>query len=144
MTSAKPMRRLPANRVSVRRRATPVRARTVARNPQGMNKSERRYAEHLDLMRLAGEIRAWRFEAVKFRLAKSTWYTPDFEIVYDIGLIAYHDVKGTWGRGDAAKPHSEDDAKVKIKVVAETFPDRMFCVAWFKRGDGWLVDEVTP
>ena len=80
----------------------------------GMNKTETSYSILLQMMKTAGEIIEWRFEAVKFRLAKATFYTPDFMIVYQ-DRIEIHEVKGWW----------RDDARVKIKVAAQMYP-------WFK------------
>lgn len=81
-------------------------------NPGKMNKTEAKYArEVLEPMLRTGEIVSYKFEAHKFRLADKTFYTPDFEVVYP-DRIEYHEVKGYW----------EDDARVKVKVVAETFP----------------------
>ena len=97
----------------------------------GMNTTERAYADRLELLRRAGEIRCWRFEPVKFRLAKGTYYTPDFEVITDGGELEYHEVKGFW----------RDDARVKIKVAARLFDDRRFvAVQWVKRV--WQFEEI--
>lgn len=55
---------------------------------------ERRYAERLDLLVKAGEIREWRHHAVKFNIGDGAWYTPDFEVIANDGTIEYHEVKG--------------------------------------------------
>ncbi len=81
-----------------------------------MNKTEAHYACRLDLLVKAGEIEAFIFEGIKFRLAASTFYTPDFIVVYP-GHIEVHEVKGFW----------HDDARVKIKVAAAMFPWFRFC-----------------
>lgn len=74
-----------------------------------MNKTEQAYANYLDLLIKEGSILFYQFEVVKFRLAKATFYTPDFIIMKaDRSLLAV-DVKGVW----------RDDARVKIKVAAE-------------------------
>jgi hypothetical protein len=91
----------------------------------GKNKTEQAYEDHLKLLYLAREIQDYRFEGLKLRLAKSTFYTPDFFVIRD-DCIELHEVKGHW----------EDDARVKIKVAAEQFP-------WFKfvavqaKGKSW-------
>ena len=82
--------------------------------PGVMNKLEKSYSGLLEHQKLAGEIVSWKFEALKFRLAKKTFYTPDFLVVAD--QIEIHEVKGHW----------EDDARVKIKVAAEMFPEFQF------------------
>ena len=89
--------------------------------PGPMNKYEFRYAEHLELRRIVGEIQAWWFEGIKLRLAKATSYTPDFLVQLANGSLEMHEVKGFW----------EDDARVKIKVAAEMFPCfRFLAVTW--------------
>lgn len=98
--------------------------------PGVMNKTEAAYADQLETMRQCGEILAWAYEPLKFRLADSTFYTPDFFVLYADLSIEMHEVKGHW----------EDDARVKIKVAAELH-------WWFrfvavkplpkKRGGGW-------
>jgi hypothetical protein len=77
-----------------------------------MNRLEQQYANHLELRRIAGDILWWSYEAIKFRLAKATYYTPDFVVMMPDGELQCHEVKGFW----------RDDARVKIKVVAEVFP----------------------
>lgn len=83
--------------------------------PGEMNKTEKAYAERLDLLQRAGEIASFRFGSVKLKLADKTWYTPDFYVVYP-DHIEFHEVKGFW----------EDHARVKIKVVAEMYPEYLF------------------
>lgn len=90
-----------------------------------MNKTERRYADYLETRRLVGEIWRWDFEAVKLRLADSTFYTPDFRVILADGTEEFHEVKGHW----------EDDARVKIKVAAEQHPYRFVAVR--SAGNRW-------
>ena len=106
---------LAAKRIAPRRR--PV--------PGTMNKTEQQYADYLQQQLLAGKIIAYRFEALKLRLADKTFYTPDFIITYQ-HQIECHEVKGFW----------RDDARVKIKVAAALFPEFAF-MAVTKRGKGW-------
>jgi hypothetical protein len=81
-----------------------------------MNKLETRYAQHLELRRMVGEIRRWTFEPMKLRIAVRTFYTPDFLVVLADGMLELHEVKGHW----------EDDARVKIKAAARLFPEIQF------------------
>lgn len=88
------------------------------RHRQGeMNKTELAYAEHLDLLKGAGELYAWFFESLKLRLGERCWYTPDFLVIPCSGEERYelHEVKGWW----------EDDARVKVKACASLYH-------WFK------------
>ena len=107
---------------------------------QRLNKWEQEYAQELESRRLFGdhEIHWWGFEAVKLRLADSTWYTPDFAVIRHYQeptgiwcqVVEFHEVKGFW----------RDDALVKFKVAAELFPWATF-KAFRKRkvreGGGW-------
>lgn len=104
------------------------------RSPPGtMNKLERRYADDLESRKYAGEVLWWAFEAVKFRLADNTFYTPDFAVMLADGFLEVHEVKGFW----------EDDARVKIKVAAALFPVRFVAIKAKakKDGGGWEIEE---
>jgi len=107
------------------------------RTPRGeMNKTETAYAEVLERRRLDGEIRIWRYEAVKFRIGSGAFYTPDFEVVTADGFLEYHEAKG--GMWDIA-------ARVRIKAAAHKFSDRLFIVAQKrtkKDGGGWNYEEI--
>jgi hypothetical protein len=89
-----------------------------------MNKLEARYAGHLETQRRAGEIVFWRYESLKFRLADRTWYTPDFYLMRPDGCLEVHEAKG-W---------MQDDANVKIKSVAEQFPELVFVLVKWEKG----------
>lgn len=92
-----------------------------------MNRTEQKYAEYLELRRIASEISAWMFEPIKLRLALSTFYTPDFMVIAKDGLVEFHEVKGHW----------EDDARVKVKCVADKFHWFIFCGVTHSKRDGW-------
>lgn len=97
-----------------------------------MNKTESEYAQHLELLKRAGEITWYRFEGMKFRLADNTFYTPDFSVMCSDGLVEMHEVKGFW----------TDDARVKIKVAADMYPFAFKAVQKQakKEGGGWKVE----
>lgn len=80
--------------------------------PGAMNKTETAYDLLLKQRLHAGEIQWYRFEGVKLRLADNTFYTPDFFVMNAEGLLECHEVKG----------YMLDDAAVKIKVAAATYP----------------------
>lgn len=101
--------------------------------PDGMNKTERAYADTLDLLQKAGEVASWKFEAVKLKLAGATFYSPDFLVILPCGRVEMHEVKGFW----------MDDARVKLKVAAESFPWFIF-KAIKKSGRGWDIEEFRP
>ena len=97
------------------------------RTPGEMNGLEKAYAEELERRRLAGEIHAWKFEALNFRLAKACYYKPDFLVVLANGLIELHETKGWF----------EAQAKVRTKVVCEIHPWFVFrLVQRIKKKDG--------
>lgn len=99
----------------------------------GMNGTEAEYSAMLSLRQRAGEVAWFAFEAIKLRLADNTFYTPDFFVMLAGGTLECHEVKGFW----------QDDARVKIKVAAESFPFRFVAVskAAKKRGGGWTSEE---
>jgi len=94
-----------------------------------MNMTEAAYADRLEILKLAGDIVDYRFEAVKLRLAEKTFYTPDF-LVTTLDEIQFHEVKGFW----------RDDARVKIKVAAAQYPEFAFCAVTRKR-DTWQFEQ---
>lgn len=98
-----------------------------------MNATEKRYDAHLEARKQAGEVVWFRFEGMKFRLADNTFYTPDFAVMLVSGELECHEVKGFW----------EDDARVKVKVVADQYPLRFIAVTakTKKAGGGWSVEE---
>ncbi len=98
-----------------------------------MNKTEQEYCAHLELMKSAGVVLWYKFEGMKFRLADNTFYTPDFMVMTQTGQIQAHEVKGFW----------QDDARVKIKVAAETYPVKFIAIQKKakKDGGGWEAEE---
>lgn len=118
----------PVPRAKGRKPADPF----VGYDGERMNKLEAMYAAHLEALRRAGKIIFWRFESAKFRLADRTWYTPDFYLMRQDGTLEIHETKGFW----------EDDARVKIKVTAELFPELQFvAVQWDKGAKGWKFER---
>ena len=100
-----------------------------------MNATEERYAAHLAARQAAGDVHWFAFEAVKFRLADLTFYTPDFLVLPASLVLEVHEVKGHW----------EDDARVKIKVAASLFPFRFYGIKQKskKAGGGFEVEDFS-
>lgn len=96
----------------------------------GMNKTEAAYSRRLESLKLAGEIKAWRFEALTFRLAHRCSYTPDFMVVTR-SEIQIHEVKGGYIR---------EDALIKWKLAAELHPEFRFFLCRYVHGQ-WQVEE---
>jgi len=93
------------------------------------NKTEQRFAEEFLKPRAAtGEIKNYRYEAFKFRLADKTFYTPDWHVVCADGSMELHEIKG----GGPVR----DDAAVKFKIAREMYPEfKWFCWQW--KGGAW-------
>jgi hypothetical protein len=110
------------------------RLQALGRLPTGtMNRTEAAYAALLEQGRMSGTVAWWKFEGVKLRLADSTFYTPDFNVMMFDGLLAMIEVKGHWA----------DDARVKIKVAASIYPFRFVAVkAKAKSAGGGWEEEV--
>lgn len=101
------------------------------RKPPGeMNKTEARYAALLERQKEMGEVVSWRYEAIKFRLAPKTFYTPDFYVVFR-DRIEFHEIKG----------FLEEDAAVKFKVVAEQYPEYKWLMLRLEKNTWHIIME---
>lgn len=107
-----------------------AKARPVKASPD-MNKLERRYAEHLERMRMAGKILHWKAHPGSLKLGPNLHYRPDFFVVALDGTLEVHETKG----------YMRDDAQVKIRAAAEIFPWLTFRLVYFKIGR-WDITEV--
>ena len=99
-----------------------------------MNRLEKSYAEHLDLLLHKGDVVWWKFEAVKLRLADNTFLSPDFFVMLPSGELEAHETKG----------FMTEDANVKLKVAAAMFPFRFYLIRAVskKAGGGFSIVEV--
>jgi len=105
------------------------------RVPGQMNGWESDWAARLQTQLAAGEIVAYWFEAVTFKLADDTRYTPDFVVMLPTGELVIHEIKG---------PIMQDDAWVKLKVFAELFPFRTTLARKMRKHGEWEIKEVGP
>jgi len=106
----------------------------LGRLPTGtLNKTEQAYADHLEALRRTDVIAWFKFEGIKLRLADNTFYTCDFAVMCNDGVMEMHEVKGFW----------QDDARAKIKIAAALYPFRFIAVKPVakKDGGGWKVEE---
>ncbi len=106
------------------------RYQALGRLPAGkMNKTEAAYAKHLEEQKQAGTVLWYKFEAMKFRLADNTFYTPDFMVLNGKSEMEAHEVKGFW----------LDDGRAKIKIAASLFPFRFIAAQLVKKE--WKIEE---
>ena len=105
-----------------------------------MNKTEKRYSQYLQARKVIGEISWFRFEPMTLKIANDCRYTPDFVVLLPDGRIQLHDIKGS-------KYVFTEDAKVKMKVVAQSFPFYEVFAVYprpIKEGGGWSFEEFLP
>jgi hypothetical protein len=96
-----------------------------------MNKTEQAYACHLEDRKRLGEVLWYKFEGIKLRLADNTFFTADFAVMLANHELEIHEVKG----------FMVDDANVKIKVAADTYP-LTFKIIKKAKGGIWETTEV--
>ena len=100
---------------------------------RGMNKTETRYAQDLELRKRAGAILWYRFEGFTLKLAPGARFTPDFAVLRLGGWLEFHEIKGFF----------REAAKVRIKVAADLYPFKFIAVRAVKQrdGGGWSVEN---
>jgi len=101
-------------------------AELECREPE-MNKLEAAFARELSCR---PAILWWGFEPLKLRLAKKCFYTPDFGVLYKDRSFHLYEVKGFW----------REDARVKLKVAAQSFPMFSFH-AVTRTKSGWRQED---
>jgi hypothetical protein len=97
------------------------------------SKWEAAYAQQLELLKRAGEIIDYRYEAQKLILAHGppmVTYTPDFLVVYP-DRLEFHEVKG----------HYKDHHKTKTRIAQELHPWYVFKLIRYKNGHS-MEEEV--
>lgn len=108
-----------------------VKATRVDRTlPKYKSKWEQEYADILQARLLTGEIRWWKYEALRFRLAAGAMVTIDFAVVAKDGTFEMHEVKGQW----------REAAKVRWKFLLEHYPFVFLLVR--KKGKHFTVEDV--
>jgi hypothetical protein len=95
-----------------------------------MNRLEASYAKHLDLRKAAGEVIAWWFEALSFRIGHLCKWHPDFLVQLTDGTLELHDTKG----------FTQDDARVKARAIADKFPFDVYHITR-KKGE-WVFEKM--
>lgn len=108
-------------------------AKRLRQNPKPLlNKLEDEFYHRLsDSLRGTGSI--VRPQAKRYRLANGVTYCPDFTAIVN-GRETAWEVKGK---------HAWDDAMVKIKVAATSFPEIKWILCWKDDGE-WKEQDVLP
>lgn len=102
--------------------AGPPLAAPAGSGPKFRSKAETRYAAILESQRRAGQIDAWRYEAVTLTLADGCRYTPDF-LVIERGRMTLIEVKG----------FMREAARLRLRIAVEQYPHFGWCLIWAKR-----------
>lgn len=79
-----------------------------------------------------GRIFWYAFEVFKVRIAKATYYTPDFLVLPDNQELTVYEVKGHW----------RDDARVKFKAAAEIIPVMHWIACIRKKSGYWEYEKL--
>jgi hypothetical protein len=104
----------------------------------GMNKTERAFAEVLKAACRRMAIAQWAREPITFRLAGRTRYTPDFAV-----WPVIHEADDFRFTLIEVKGFMRDDASVKLKVAADTYYRFRWLLVRHEGRHGWDVREVN-
>lgn len=105
-----------------------------------MTKLELAFQRELETRLAMNIIAGWMFQPLKLKLARRTFYTPDFLVLATDGSIEIMETKGSW-----KAPHQED-GRVKIKVAACIFKFwRFYGVTKEpqRKGGQWLFERIS-
>jgi hypothetical protein len=105
-----------------------------------MSPVEKRYAQRLDGMQLAGEIVRYEFEPEKLWLSEvaDCGYNPDFRVWLPDGTYQWHETKGR--RGAMSSGHMGDGI-VKVKWAAQLYKPIPFLLCVWDRGR-WKIRQI--
>lgn len=111
-----------------------------------MNKTEARYADHLEGEKITGRVIWYAFEGMKLRLADNTFLSPDFAVLRSDGLLEMVDVKATTRKRQEdgtllEKSYSMDDSRAKLKIAADRFP-LVFSIVYQLKSGEWEKEEI--
>ncbi len=101
------------------------------------SKLEAQYAQHLDMLVKAGEVKQWWYEPTSFKLSKGKRFRPDFLIQYADGLerrVEYVEIKSRFNKNIR-------DGLTHLKWCAQLYP----CFTWrivYWKGGGWDAQYV--
>ena len=85
------------------RRSTKVKTSVGGKKCSFGSKVEYRYAEYLEVLKRAGEIKDWWYEPKELKLTGKRWsyYIPDFIVENNDGTKEIHETKGYFPSEDA-------------------------------------------
>lgn len=97
------------------------RAKGKTDKPQNekLNKTEARYANHLEKLKMAGEVLWYRNHAFGLYFEDGTRYTPDFMVMDKDGGITLIDCKAYYK--NKGKAHIEPDSMLRMKRTAHEY-----------------------
>jgi hypothetical protein len=102
-----------------------------------MNRVEQECSMLLLAKQQTGKVLWFAYEAIKLRLSDNQYYTPDFDVLLDSGIIELWEVKTTWKDGRVGM---REDAWEKLKMAAEQHPFVFRLVV--KRLDGGWDEKI--
>jgi hypothetical protein len=85
------------------------------------------------MLKRTWEVKWWKFEGIKLRLADRTFLTIDFAVLNAQDVLEMHDVKGH-------KNIITDDALAKTKIAADMYPFVFKFV--YPDKSGWVIEQV--
>lgn len=92
-----------------------------------LNKTERKFRDHLEFQKRGGLIRDYFVQRVTFKLGPDCHYKPDFMVIEVDSTITFVEVKG-W---------LYDDAQAKWRIAKGMFPHFRFRMVGHKGGE-WI------
>lgn len=92
---------------------TGTKPKQVQKKAGEMNLTEKRYECILKEKKLSGQIKDYKYEAIKLKLDQGVTFTPDFLVIFNDNSIEYHEVKNAFIR---------EDAKLKFKWCVQAYP----------------------
>lgn len=128
-TIPRPLVCLPES-VSAPKQATAIDlAKQPCTDESRLNKTERAYLARLRMLK----VPTLRIQQITLKVADDCRLTVDFTYVDENGRLTFVDVKG----------FQREDALIKMKVAARTFPEFRFVIAKRVKGN-WEHIEVKP
>ena len=108
-----------------------------------MNKTEKRWADQLEMLKWAKIILNWEFEPKIFDLGGFT-YKPDFVVCWFDFIKGIDEVKGTkYRRGKNSSPYIREDDSIKLRAFKHQHPDwRVRLVWWGGKKEGWRIKKI--